>query len=533
MDRLIALVALRLRLGLRAYLRARESLVALLVALPGTLIFSGLVAIALYVGVRHVAAGHPEAVAPLLSAAATLVGIAAAFSPLLSGVALVETPDAARLAHFPVPLRTVMAATLVANLAQPAVLAQTLPTIALALALGESSSECVLAFGGVALSLLLVIAVGQVAGLVLYGLARNRRLHDLLLLVGLPLGFALAFLPFLLLALGPGSLQRIFRLVTEGDPCAVSPFAWGVRAAVFGAHGDARLALVNAGLAMLAIVATVGLSAALAERIHRAEPSFASWTARPATTRHRLWVPGSVGALIEKDLRVAWRDPGLKATLLLGLIGPFLLLFLFSRGSSTLDPGLLLFFSLVVGQSPFGSNAFGYERRGIQLLFSFPVARWKLLAAKNVVQLLLRVPTLAVLGLAAALLARWTLLPVAATTVGAVWAVAAGIDDLHSVLFPIAAPAPGQNPTARTSGGRGMGAALLAAACLPLIWLVAAPFVFLAWLPYLLELPQLWLVSLPLAFAGALAVHALLVGAAARVLSRREPRVVARLLGDA
>ena len=78
-----------------------------------------------------------------------------------------------------------------------------------------------------------------------------------------------------------------------------------------------------------------------------------------------------------------------------------------------------------------------------------------------------------------------------------------------------------------------MGAALLAAACLPLIWLVAAPFVFLAWLPYWLGMPQVWLISLPLAIAGALAVHALLVGVTARVLSRREPHVVARLLGDA
>ena len=78
-----------------------------------------------------------------------------------------------------------------------------------------------------------------------------------------------------------------------------------------------------------------------------------------------------------------------------------------------------------------------------------------------------------------------------------------------------------------------MGAALLAAACLPLIWLAAAPFVFLAWLPYWLEMPQVWLISIPIAVVGALAVHALLVAATARALSRREPHVVARLLGDA
>jgi hypothetical protein len=533
MDRLGALIVLRLRLGLRSYLRARESLIALLVALPATLILSGLVAFALYVGVRAAGSGHPEALAPLLSAAATLVGVAAVLSPLLSGVTLVEAPDAARLAHFPVPLRVVMLATLIGNLVQPAVLAQALPAVAVALALGGSALGRVVAFVGVALSLLLVIAVGQLAGLLLYGLARNRRLHDMLLLVGLPVGFALSFLPFLLLGFGPGSIQRVFGFVAEADPCALSPFAWGVRAAVFGAHGEARLAALNAVLAVLAIGGALGVSAMLAGRIHRSELSFASWTARPAATRRRMWLPGAIGALIEKDLRSAWRDPGLKATLLLGLLGPFLLLFLFSRGRATLDPAMLLFFSLFVGQSPFGSNSLGYERRGIQLLFAFPVARFKLLVAKNAVQLLLRMPSLAVLGLAAALLAPWTLLPVTATSGAVVWLVAAGIDNLHAILFPISVPAPGQNPTAHSSGGRGLGAALLAAACLPLIWLVAAPFAFLAWLPYWLERPQLWLASLPMALAGALAVHALLVGAAAGLLSRREPQVVARLLGDA
>jgi ABC-2 type transport system permease protein len=350
MDRLIALVVLRLRLALRSYLRARESLVALLLAVPGTLIFSGLVAAALYFGVRALAVSRPESLAPLLSAAATLVGVTAVLSPLLSGVALVETPDAARLAHFPVSLRVVMLATLLANLVQPAVLAQLLPVIALALALGGVGWGAAVASAGVLLSLLLVIAVGQAAGLVLYALARNRRLHDLLLIVGLPVGFALSFLPFLLLGLGPGSLQRGLTLLTEHDPCVFSPFAWGVRAAISAAHGHAQPAMLFAGLAVLAIAATLGISAALAERIHRSEPLFASWTTRPTTARSRAWLPGSVGALIEKDLRTAWRDPGLKASLLLGLVGPFLLLFLFSRGSAALDPGMLLFFSLFVGQ---------------------------------------------------------------------------------------------------------------------------------------------------------------------------------------
>jgi hypothetical protein len=246
---------------------------------------------------------------------------------------------------------------LIANLAQPAVLVQALPILAVALALGGAGLARVVALAGVAMSFLLLIAVSQATGLLLYALARNRRLHDMLLLFGLPLGFALSFVPFLLLGVAPGSFQRALRWIAETDPCALSPFAWGVRAAVHGVYGEVGRAALNAGLAVAAIAAVLGLSALLAGRIHRSELLFQAWVERPLAARCRLWLPGAIGALIEKDLRTAWRDPGLKATLLLGLLGPFVLLFFFSRGGATLEPAMLLVFSLFVGPSPFGSTA--------------------------------------------------------------------------------------------------------------------------------------------------------------------------------
>ena len=33
----------------------------------------------------------------------------------------------------------------------------------------------------------------------------------------------------------------------------------------------------------------------------------------------RMMLPGALGALLEKDLRVAWRDPALKATVLMSM----------------------------------------------------------------------------------------------------------------------------------------------------------------------------------------------------------------------
>jgi hypothetical protein len=62
--------------------------------------------------------------------------------------------------------------------------------------------------------------------------------------------------------------------------------------------------------------------------------------------------------------------------------------------------------------------------------------------------------------------------------------------------------------------------------------LLAAPFLFLAWLPLLLARPVLWLATLPLALAGAAAVYAMLLAGAARILERREPELMERMLAE-
>jgi len=61
---------------------------------------------------------------------------------------------------------------------------------------------------------------------------------------------------------------------------------------------------------------------------------------------------------------------------------------------------------------------------------------------------------------------------------------------------------------------------------------LVAPFAFLAWLPLLLGRPWLWLASLPLALAGAAAVYAMLLAGAARLLERREPELMERILSE-
>jgi hypothetical protein len=161
------------------------------------------------------------------------------------------------------------------------------------------------------------------------------------------------------------------------------------------------------------------------------------------------------------------------------------------------------------------------------------VPRWQVLAGKNAAAVVLRLPVLLVLFTASLFLAPLSQLP-AAVVVGLVTLlVALGADNFVSILFPVAAPAPGQPASAGMGGRRGLGAVAFTALLLGGALALAAPFVFLAWLPLLLGRPGLWWATLPLALAGALATYAMLVAAAARLLERREPVLLERILEEA
>jgi hypothetical protein len=143
---------------------------------------------------------------------------------------------------------------------------------------------------------------------------------------------------------------------------------------------------------------------------------------------------------------------------------------------------------------------------------------------------LLRLPQLAVVALAALVMAPLRAVPAVLVALLATALIAAGADNYLSILYPVPAPAPGQSPHAGSSGGRGLAAVLVSSLFLVGAVVLAAPFVFLAWLPQLLGQAALALVTLPLALAGALAVYAMLVAGAARLFERREPEILERIL---
>lgn len=533
MDRLIALVLLRFKLDVRALSRARERALGLLLMAPGFLIFAAAGSFVVFFGVRGLAGAAPGVLLPALSAAATLLGLFWVLSPLLTGVAFSEAHDMSRLLHFPIPLSTLAISSLLSNFAQPMTVAALPILLSLALALTGVGPRFPAAFAGAVLGFVFILAAAQVGGLVLHGLSRRRRFRDLALFLGLGLGFVLSLGPLLLLSAGAGPIRALARAVVATPLLALSPFAWGVRAAVHAGRGEWLSFALNAGAAGLAVAGAMAAATALIHRIHRGEVDLGeAGGGRGSGTR--MWLPGAMGALLEKDLRMTWRDPALKATLLMGLVGPLLFLVFLSQTRSGGGPsrGFLLLATLV-GISAFGANAFGLERRGVSLLLGFPIERWRILVGKNVGAILLRLPGLLVLLAAGVFLAPVAILPAAATIAILTLLLSAGVDNFPSILFPTAAPGPGGNPYGGAmAGSRGLGGALLGLVLMAAALFLSSPFVFLAWLPLLLERPWMWAATLPLALAGAAAAYAMLVAWASGLLERREPEVLERILRE-
>jgi hypothetical protein len=532
LDRLTALVLLRWKLDLRAAFGARGRILGLLLALGFSLLFAFFGAFFVYFGASALARTWPQLLAPLASVAATAVGLFWALAPLVTGAAITETHDVRRLTHFPVRPQVLVLASMLANLTQPMVLAELPIVAALALALAGHAALLPFTLLGVLLSFGCVLAGAQLTGLALHSLSRNRRLWDLVLFVGLGLSLVLSLIPFLLLASGGRALRFVMNVVVAGDLFAWSPFGFGLRAAVHAGRGELLPFTLNMLAGTLSLAALLASSAWLTQRV--ASGDLAVGYARRREARpSRMWLGGRLGALIEKDLRLSWREPALKAMLLFGLLGPMLFLYFVGRMRTVGAPETtVLLLATFIGLSGFGANAFGLERRGIALLFAFPIDRAHILVAKNLVALLFRLPGLTMLAIAALWMASPACLPAAATLALGTILIGAGLDNFMSIWFPIAFPAPGGNPYGSASGGRRLGASLVSLLMMGVVVLVSSPFTFLAWFPLLYGEPWMWSVTLPIAFIGALCVYAMLIAVAGRLLARREPELLERMLWE-
>ncbi|MBN2368908.1 MAG: hypothetical protein JXO72_00300 [Vicinamibacteria bacterium] len=531
MDRLITLIALRFKLTLRAYLRSRESLFGLLLVLPIMALFSLALAIGVFVVARGLARHDPRMLLSALSAFGTVFGMGWAFSPLLTGAAISEGHDLTRLARFPVSSLWLAGSALFAYSFEPAVWSPMLLTLALAAALSHGIEGFLPSLIGAALTLVFIVIMAQCAALGYEWVARRRKWHDRLLLVGFGLGVALSLAPLALFFGGARLAAGLYRFVVDSDPFVISPFSWGLRAAVHGGRGEILPFLLFGFLAMLACVLGFCASTALVRRMI----SSTGWSGAEArgrgAERPPRFLPGEAGAVVSKDLRQIWRDPGLKAAMFMSLLAPLILLFWLGR-SSTMSAGSMLLLSFFVGIAPLGMNAFGLERRGIQLLMTFPAPRWKILVGKNAAALVMRAPGLVLLLIASFLMAPASMAASALATAAVLLLLSLAADGYLSILFPVTLPSPGRSPHARPAGGRGLGLFVVTSLTVGLVLVTAAPFVLLAWLHLLLETPWIIVVTLPLALIGAVAAYAMLVGGAAHLLSRREDMLLERILGE-
>ncbi len=532
MDRLIALVALRWRMDLRAALGARAGLVSLLIAVPALVLFSGAASLVAFSLARLLDSRQPELLAPVLSGVATLFGTSWALSPLLAGIAGTETHDLSRLLHFPVPLPTLVGSSLLANLLQPTVLAQLPPLVALGWALAGPGPWWPLSCAGLLLTLALALACGQVVGLLLHAVSRHRRWHDRAMLAGIVLGLAASLVPLLVLTSGGAAFRRLLGRLLAADVFRLVPFAWGARAAVDAGRGHAVPFLAWTAAAALAVAAALLVSTLVAERLYRGELVLGE-AAPGALSYPRMRLPGRIGALLEKDLLVTWRDPRLKALVFTGLVGPALVLVAVWQGPSGRFPaGVLLSLGSVAGLGVLGANLFGVERQALPLLFSFPVERVSILVAKNLGTMVLRLPALLLVGAATLVVAGPTLVAPVLTLALVTEMLAAAVDNYVSVLVPVPVAPAGRDPGTATSGARGLGAAMIAFLGMLAALAVSSPFAFLAWLPHLLGEPWLWVLTLPLGLAGAAGAYFMLTSGAARLVERREPDLVALAVGE-
>jgi ABC-2 type transport system permease protein len=530
-DQLIAIVVMRWRTDLRGILRSRGRTAAAALTLPLMMLFSALAGLLVFGGLRSFDRASPESLVLIVSASATAFGLLAALSPLLSGMALAESHDVSRLMGYPVSPGILAGASLASNLTRPSAVAQLPLLLAAAVGVSRATVAVPFALAGMLESWLLIVSGAHIAALILHGLSRRRRLHDLFLVVGLVLGFLLSVGPFLLLIQGPESLAVVGRLVGSTDAFVLSPYGWGAQAGVHAGRGEALPFLLFAGLGLVAQAGAAGVEALLIERIHRGDLDLGGGAS--PRFRARMALPGPLGALVEKDLRTAWRDPALRTVFVMGLAGPLLLFFVLTRGGGRLDSqGPLFLMASFVGISNFGANGLGMERRGLALLLSFPMERWRVLVAKNAAMLCFRLPGLLGLLVCALAFASPLDVPGAVTIAGITLLLSAAADNFMSIYFPLPAPAPGQNPYGARSR-RGLGGALVGFGFLVAVLVASAPFAFLVWLPSLLRAPWLSLAAQPLALGGAAAVYAMLVAAAGALLTKREGVLLEIVLGEA
>jgi hypothetical protein len=239
-----------------------------------------------------------------------------------------------------------------------------------------------------------------------------------------------------------------------------------------------------------------------------------------------------VGAVAAKDLQTLRRDPLIK-DLLIRQVGfvvvPLGALFLGTRAPR--QPAAvvsLLTYTLLLGETPLLLNLFSLDDRGVAALFATPAARWKILLGKDLAALLLFAPINAGFCIAALLfLGAPDHIPFAAALGAASVAAALAVGNFASAVMPY--PLLARRRTALGSEARLPGGCLgflPRLLLLPAALLLSSPVAFIVGLPLVLQGAWTYALSLPVAAVFSIALIAASLPAAARLVERREERLI-------
>jgi len=551
-SQIVQLVALKLRLTYRLYLRSPLALFGLLMSI-GFMTFASFGALFFCLLLFEVLREPQRTeLLYLLLAALYLVWVTA---PLF-GVSLNEGYDLSKLFVFPIPYSRVFLGSVLGNLLDPPVVMLAPALTAAVVGFGHTPLQMMAIALLLALFVVHTVSLSQLLQLVMWGFLRSRRVRDLVLVIGPVITMLLYFGQVMLFRRSWAKIGWL-AMLWEAQPSKVLQFfPCGMVATGIQAASDGRWpgVLLQASLLATLCAATIAGAAWLVRQLHAGESEMGrlfAWNWHwPAFRRdprrgrrRRSWLHPVVRAMALKELRYLVRDPHWKAYLIRSLaptvLYPFFMIAAAPRGlranvAETLDvtfftvpTGALLFSTLILN-----ANVFAIDRTGLYLLFQFSCPRRLLLLGKNLATASITGGVLVLLLLlVAATTRRGDLLVVSLVGASSLMLLFLGAGNLLSIFFPHRLPNKNEPPM-QTSAGRGCLMMLVNALAYVLVLTVATPPLLALALPYTFGAWGVYWVALPAVVIYCVGLYGLTVWFAGGWLQRREIELLQAIRGD-
>lgn len=575
-----ALLALRWKLGLRAYQRSVSAMIGLAILLIFTLGFAAAAGLLTSLGYVNLPVASA---AQLLFAALGLLYIAWAALPVLQ-YSVNAGLDMSNLQAYPVSRAERMVALTVATLFDPATIIILALFAAVVVGWHVSALATILTLLALALLYVHIVNLSQCTLAALVGLLRSRRYRDLSILifalmsvacslsgqvatilarrVGGPGAFAQLDLGRYLQWIPPGMSARAIIAANSGDPLGALPWllallvtalallaiwGWVLDRGVTtpeGGGGSAQRRRRKATTASAGVAAPIrpALGVTLVASVATAT-SAGSEAATSAPSRPHRSAP-IIAAIAVKDLRYFWRDPQVKASLLSSLVLLFVIFApnlmhrsgapagFFAQRLAGLQPLMAPLPALLIVLT-LSLNTFGLERQGLQSLFLTPVRPLEILWGKNLaVGIVAGAAQVVLITAVCAVTGDWSGMPLALVEGAAATLTLLGAGNLTSTLVPLRVRQlrMGSNNISSESG------CLRSVISLGALWgtlFALAPVLVLLLLPALLEYRQWYLFTAPLALIYGLAIYQAATMLIAPRLLKRAPEILAVVARDA